>query len=97
MCKKNIDEYSVGVVMYYLLTGEYPFKIQKEAKTDSITYQQLMQQQLNYDLAVFQTFHYLEDLKELLNGLLEKNPNKRISASEALKHKIFKLAKIQLN
>jgi hypothetical protein len=39
MCKKNIDEYSVGVVMYYLLTGEYPFKIQKEAKTDSITYQ----------------------------------------------------------
>ena len=34
MCRKNIDEYSVGVVMYYLLTKEYPFKISEKAKTD---------------------------------------------------------------
>jgi serine/threonine protein kinase len=34
MCKKNIDEYSVGVVMYYLLTKEYPFKMNEKAKTD---------------------------------------------------------------
>ena len=83
--------------MYYLLTQEYPFKIDEKAKTDLEMHQNLVSQEVSFDLPVFQTFFHLSDLQQLLKGLLDKNPLTRISASDALKHRIFKLAKIQLN
>lgn len=82
--KKNYDEkcdlWSIGVIMYILLTGEPPFngendeEILKNVKTGIV----------NFSSPIFSEIS--NEAKDLLKKLLERIPSKRISAVCALEH-----------
>mgnify|MGYP002624804685 CR=1 FL=1 len=77
------DEWSCGVLMYILLSGEAPFK----GGTDEETYTKIKKCQYNFDLKEFKSVS--ENCKDLIRRLLEPKKKKRIKASEALKHPFF--------
>ena len=81
---KNYDEkcdlWSVGVIMYILLTGEPPFN----GKNDDEIIKNVKTHVINYDAKILR--HVSIDGKDLLKKFLERNTKKRISASNALEH-----------
>ena len=79
---EKCDEWSLGVIMYYLLCGKYPFNgISKEEISNNI---------LNNNFEQGEEFKKLSfDSQELINKLLTHNPKFRINAEEALIHKFF--------
>ena len=77
--KSNVDLWSVGIIMYEMLTGYVPFK----ARTPL----ELIQTIENTDKVKFPSnIEISEDCKNLLNSLLQKNPDDRISWSNFFKH-----------
>lgn len=86
--KKNYDEkcdlWSLGVIMYILLTGEPPFN----GHTDEDILKEVATKKLNFWSDIFNGISF--EAKDLLMKLLEKNPNKRFSAIQALEHKWIK-------
>ena len=82
--KKNYDEkcdlWSIGVIMFILLTGEPPFN----GSTDEEILQNVKNGYVDFSTSIFQEIS--NEAKDLLSKLLEKVPSKRISAIEALEH-----------
>ena len=78
------DEWSCGVVMYILLSGEAPFK----GKTNEEIFANIKKCEYNLDLKEFKNVS--ENCKDLIRKLLEPKKKKRIKASEALKHPFFR-------
>lgn len=80
---EKCDLWSTGVVLYYLITKTFPF--------NGENIDQILE---NIDKNNIDKNHPLlmeksEELRDLINKLLEKNIDKRISAKEALVHKWF--------
>lgn len=71
--------------MYILLTGKTPFI----GRDDDQIIEKILFDSYNTDLIK----KYNRHTKELLSKLLEKDPKKRISADEALNHKVFYINK----
>ena len=71
------DEWSCGIFLYYLITGEFPFKGEYIDK-------------MNLDLSSNKFNNSNENEKDLLLKLLEKDENKRISIQECLVHPFIK-------
>ena len=86
--KKNYDEkcdlWSIGVIMYILLTGEPPFN----GSTDSEILQNVKMGTVNFNSNIFNEVS--DEAKDLLKQLLRRDPTKRISAIESLKHSWIK-------
>ena len=78
------DEWACGVMMYILLTGEPPFTGNSEEEIFS----NILNSELNLEHPKLKNVS--ENCKDLIKRLLEKKANKRILASDALKHKFFK-------
>ena len=89
----KVDVYSAGVIMYHLLSQRFPFEFRK-CDTDKETYEALISQELLFE--DWGQHQFAEETKSLLEQILEKNPYKRLTASEALEHQVFKLARMQL-
>ena len=77
------DEWSCGVLMYILLSGEPPF----QGETEEEVFKEIKKCKYNFNLKAFKDVSY--NCKNLIKKLLEPNKKKRIKASEALKHPFF--------
>ncbi|KAK8811401.1 hypothetical protein WA158_003135 [Blastocystis sp. Blastoise] len=77
---EKTDMWSVGIMMYIMLSGDFPFK----GKTDNETYEFISKGQINMDSDIW--VHISSGCKHLLKRFLDMNPTTRISAEDALKH-----------
>ena len=77
------DEWSCGVLMYMLLSGEAPFQGESEEEI----FENIKKCNYNFKSIQFKEVSFL--CKNLIKRLLEPNKKKRIKASEALKHPFF--------
>jgi calcium-dependent protein kinase len=89
----KVDIWAAGIIFYVLLTGKPPFNA---VHRDSMGTRHLDMEKIkslilmgkvNYDFPVFQGSG--ESLKELVQIMLTRNPNKRPEAAQLLKHSFF--------
>ena len=77
------DEWSCGVLMYILLSGEPPF----QGETEEEIFQKIKKCKYNFNSRAFDDVS--DNCKNLIKQLLEPNKKKRIKACDALKHPFF--------
>lgn len=86
------DSWSIGIMMYLIMSGKFPF----QGSNNQETFLQIKKQ--HYNLEVSQPLRNLsEEGKDFLAHMLEKNPEKRFSVREALRHPWFKELNLELN
>ena len=74
------DLWSCGIILYILLVGYPPF----DGRNNNEIFQKILKS--DYKLNGDDWNNISNDAKDLLKKLLQKKPNKRITAQEALKH-----------
>ena len=80
---KSCDIWSCGVIMYYLLSGHFPF----EGVTEEQITNKIMEAKFEFDAKHFQNIS--EEAKDLISKCLKYHPNERISIHQVLNHKFF--------
>ncbi|KAK9813845.1 hypothetical protein WJX73_001529 [Symbiochloris irregularis] len=82
---QEADEWSVGVLMYQLLTGSLPFWDSVQKLTLQQVWQAILVKRVDLDSPTVQNM-MSEGARDLLKGLLRRNPRHRMTASAALEH-----------
>ena len=77
------DEWACGVIMYYLITGEFPFQATEKEEL----FENIKNKEIDFSSSKFESMS--DSCKDLLAKLLEKDKAKRISAKECLEHPFF--------
>ena len=86
---EKCDLWSCGVIMYILLSGRPPF----DGNDDNEILENVKIGE--YDMKSYPFPTLSEECKDLIKKLLTYEPNKRISAADALKHPWFKTAEFK--
>jgi calcium-dependent protein kinase len=77
---QSCDIWSVGIVAYILLCGYPPFN----GETDLDIFEAIKQADFNFPSRAWK--HVSPEAKDFIKCLLRKDPRKRFTAEEALKH-----------
>ena len=85
---KLCDIWSCGVIMYYLLSGYFPF----EGETEEEIKSKIFESKYNFDEKYFNNIS--EEGKDLISKCLKNEPKKRITIEEALNHKFYDEIKV---
>ncbi|NXG44706.1 MYLK protein, partial [Psilopogon haemacephalus] len=76
----STDMWSVGVICYILLSGESPF----QGDSDLETLSNITAARLDFEEETFSEIS--QQAKDFISQLLQKDPRRRLSSSEALLH-----------
>ena len=82
------DEWVCGIIMYYLLSREFPFK----GETEEEIYSNININDIDFSSPKFENIS--DSCKDLISKLLEKDENKRIKSKDCLSHSFFSEEKI---
>jgi serine/threonine protein kinase len=77
------DEWALGVILYYLITGEFPF----EGSTKEEIFKKIKNDEIDYSSSKFNSVS--EECKDFLSKLLEKDKNNRLRCSDCYDHPFF--------
>ena len=77
--ERECDVWSLGVMMYFLLSRELPFEDFEEIESGKFTFEAPVWKFVS------------EEAKDLIKSILLVNTRKRIKLNEALEHKWFKV------
>ena len=80
---QGVDVWALGVAMHVLLTNTWPFDDDDEDEL----FEQIIECDLDFDTAVWAPIG--ETAKDLIQGLLEPSPKRRLTAAQALEHAWF--------
>ena len=81
--RKQVDMWSAGVIFYTLVCRQLPFQSQDRKTTFNLI------KEKNPDMDNFSFRRYSKDTKDIIVKMLIKNPERRITPQQALKHKYF--------
>lgn len=77
---KNVDTWAIGIVLFLLLTGDYPFNASNREKIE----QKIRQNKIDYD-----KYEFKPEALDLLKNILVSDPEKRLKLEEILEHEWF--------
>ena len=80
---KSCDIWSCGVIMYYLLSGRFPF----EGENQEEIINKIYESKFDFNKKYFNDIS--EEAKDLISKCLKNQTTKRITIEEALNHKFF--------
>ena len=83
----SCDIWSLGIILYIFLCGYPPF----EGDNSKEIFKNVLKQKLIFDPADWSTIS--KEAKDLIEKMLDKNPQTRISAQKCLEHPWMKIQK----
>ena len=86
---EKCDAWSIGVIIYAILSGKLPFGGSNKLEVFTNI------KNANYDLKMYPFNVVSKEIKDLIQKLLIKNPDERLSVKNALEHDFFKKFKIK--
>ena len=85
-----VDIWSAGIALYIMLSGTFPFNIKKYSDSffdaNDVAKKNIVLKNLIINQNPKPIEKISDNARDLLNGLLNKDPNKRFTIDEILKH-----------
>merc|ERR1712098_155739 len=81
---KEVDWWSLGCVLHLMLTGRYAFQSDNTQKL----YNQIVNKEIKFNKSYWQPIS--KEAKDLVNGLLNKDPKKRYCYHNIIEHEWIK-------
>ena len=82
---EKADIWSAGIMMYQLLTGKFPFWENVRECSLQQVWKSILEEEINFEAR--EVRQVSPAARDLLQQLLNRNPDERLTASEALRHR----------